>query len=75
MVLTRAFDDRMQRVQRQGKISFYIQSLGEEAISIGQGLALEPGDMLFPSYRNQGLFILRGTELVDLMCQCLSNTG
>jgi 2-oxoisovalerate dehydrogenase E1 component alpha subunit len=31
--------------------------------------------MLFPSYRNQGLFILRGTELVDLMCQCLSNTG
>jgi len=75
MVLTRAYDDRMQRVQRQGKISFYIQSLGEEAISIGQGLALEPGDMLFPSYRNQGLFILRGTELVDLMCQCLSNTG
>jgi len=75
MVLTRAYDDRMQRVQRQGKISFYIGSLGEEAISIGQGLALEPGDMLFPSYRNQGLFILRGTELVDLMCQCLSNTG
>jgi len=75
MVLTRAYDDRMQRVQRQGKISFYIQSLGEEAISIGQGLALEPSDMLFPSYRNQGLFILRGTELVDLMCQCLSNTG
>ena len=75
MVLTRAYDDRMQRVQRQGKISFYIQSLGEEAISIGQGLALEPSDMLFPSYRNQGMFILRGTELVDLMCQCLSNTG
>jgi len=75
MVLTRAYDDRMQRMQRQGKISFYMQSLGEEAVSIGQGLALEPGDMLFPSYRNQGLFILRGTALVDLMCQCLSNTG
>ncbi len=75
MVLTRAYDDRMQRVQRQGKISFYIQSLGEEAISIGQGLALAPDDMLFPSYRNQGLYILRGTRLVDMMCQCLSNTG
>jgi len=74
MVLTRAYDERMQRVQRQGKISFYIQSLGEEAISIGQGMALESGDMLFPSYRNQGLFILRGTGLVNLMCQCLSNT-
>ncbi len=74
MLLTRQFDDRMQRAQRQGKISFYMQSLGEEAISIAQGMALEAGDMMFPSYRNQGLFIMRGTSLVDLMCQCLSNT-
>jgi 2-oxoisovalerate dehydrogenase E1 component alpha subunit len=74
MMLTRQYDTRMQRVQRQGKISFYMQSLGEEAVSIGQGMALESGDMLFPSYRNQGLFILRGTSLVDMMCQCLSNT-
>jgi len=74
MVLTRAYDDRMQRMQRQGKISFYMLSLGEEAISIGQGMALEAGDMLFPAYRNQGLYILRGTSLVDMMCQCLSNT-
>jgi 2-oxoisovalerate dehydrogenase E1 component alpha subunit len=74
MLLTRQYDDRMQRMQRQGKISFYMQSLGEEAISIGQGMALKAGDMMFPAYRNQGLFILRGTSLVDLMCQCLSNT-
>ena len=74
MLLTRVYDDRMQKVQRQGKISFYMQSLGEEAISIGQGMALEDNDMLFPSYRNQGLFILRDTKLVDMMCQCLSNT-
>jgi len=75
MLLTRLYDARMQRMQRQGKISFYMQSLGEEAVSIGQGMALEHGDMLFPAYRNQGLFILRGTSLVDMMCQCLSNTG
>ena len=74
MLLTRQYDNRMQRAQRQGKISFYMQSLGEEAVSIGQGMALDHGDMLFPSYRNQGLFILRDTSLVDLMCQCLSNT-
>ena len=74
MLLTRFYDERMHRVQRQGKISFYMQSLGEEAVSIGQGMALDKDDMLFPSYRNQGLFILRGTSLVDMMCQCLSNT-
>jgi 2-oxoisovalerate dehydrogenase E1 component alpha subunit len=74
MLLTRQYDDRMRRMQRQGKISFYMESLGEEAVSIGQGMALETGDMLFPGYRNQGLFILRNTSIVDMMCQCLSNT-
>jgi 2-oxoisovalerate dehydrogenase E1 component alpha subunit len=74
MVLSRAYDDRMLRVQRQGKISFYMQALGEEAVSVGQGLAFEDGDMMFPAYRNQGLYIMRGTGLVEMMCQCLSNS-
>jgi 2-oxoisovalerate dehydrogenase E1 component alpha subunit len=74
MVLTRAYDERMQRMQRQGKITFYMQALGEEAVSIGQGLAFEDGDMLFPAYRNQGLYIMRDTGLVEMMCQCLSNS-
>jgi len=75
MLTTRLFDVRMQRMQRQGKISFYMKSLGEEAVSIAQCMALEPSDMLFPSYRNQGLQIARGRNLVDLMCQCLSNSA
>jgi len=74
MLLTRIYDDRMQRMQRAGKISFYIRSLGEEAVSVAQCMALRPADMLFPSYRNQGLYITRGIALVDLMCQLLSNT-
>ncbi len=74
MVLVRQYDDRMLRMQRQGKITFYIQSLGEEAVSVGAGLALRDTDMLFPHYRNQGLYIMRDTGLVDMMSQCLSNT-
>ena len=66
MLLTRIFDERMQRAQRSGKISFYMRSLGEEAVSVAQGMALRPGDMLFPSYRNQGLYIVRGKPLVYL---------
>jgi len=75
MLLNRVFDERMWQIQRQGRISFYMQALGEEAISIAQGMALRPGDMCFPSYRNQGLFMYRGTKLVEMMCQCLSNTN
>jgi 2-oxoisovalerate dehydrogenase E1 component alpha subunit len=74
MVLTRRFDDRMQRMHRQGRISFYMRSTGEEAVSVGAALALSPEDMLFPHYRTQGLHIVRGMPLVDMMCQCLSNT-
>src|SRR5579859_2067993 len=68
MLLTRLFDDRMQRTQRAGKISFYMRSLGEEAVSVAACMALRPVDMLFPSYRNQGLHIARGIPLVELMC-------
>ncbi|HNP36700.1 MAG TPA: thiamine pyrophosphate-dependent enzyme [Woeseiaceae bacterium] len=74
MMLNRVFDERMWQIQRQGRISFYMQALGEEAVSIAQAMALRPGDMCFPSYRNQGLFMYRGMKLVDMMCQCLSNT-
>jgi len=74
MVKNRVFDERMWQIQRQGRISFYIQALGEEAVSIGQAMALRHGDMCFPSYRNQGIFMYRGVKLVDMMCQCLSNT-
>ncbi len=74
MLMTRVFDDRMQRTQRQGRISFYVRSYGEEAVSVAGAQALQAGDMLFPSYRNQGLFVVRGVPLVDLMCQLLSNT-
>src|SRR5262249_8214306 len=69
MLLTRLFDERMQRMQRQGRMSFYIKSTGEEAIAVAAGMALSPKDMLFPSYRQQGLQIVRGRSLVDLMCQ------
>jgi len=74
MLLNRVFDRRMWQIQRQGRISFYMEALGEEAVSIAQGMALRPGDMCFPSYRNQALFMYRGMSLVDMMCQCLSNT-
>ena len=74
MQKTRIFDARMQIASRQKKISFYMQSLGEEAISIGQVLALNPDDMCFPTYRQQGILVARGYSLVDMMCQLLSNS-
>jgi 2-oxoisovalerate dehydrogenase E1 component alpha subunit len=73
MVITRAYDDRMYRMQRQGKTSFYMKCTGEEAIASAQALALEDDDMCFPTYRQQALLIARGYSLVDMMNQIYSN--
>src|ERR1700756_4712167 len=73
MLLTRAFDDRMYRAQRQGKTSFYMKCTGEEAIACAQALVLTREDMCFPSYRQQGLLITRGYPLVEMMNQIYSN--
>ena len=73
MLKTRLFDARMLIAQRQKKLSFYMQCLGEEAIAVAHALALESGDMNFPTYRQQGLLMAREVPLVELMCQLFSN--
>jgi 2-oxoisovalerate dehydrogenase E1 component alpha subunit len=73
MVTLRTFDARMQMAQRQGKTSFYMQHLGEEAVSCAFRKALSPGDMNFPTYRQAGLLIAGGYPMVTMMNQIYSN--
>jgi 2-oxoisovalerate dehydrogenase E1 component alpha subunit len=73
MMTLRSFDARMQMAQRQGKTSFYMQHMGEEAVSCAVRKALEPGDMNFPTYRQAGLMIAGGYPMLDMMCQVYSN--
>ncbi|WP_374648228.1 3-methyl-2-oxobutanoate dehydrogenase (2-methylpropanoyl-transferring) subunit alpha [Rhizorhabdus sp.] len=73
MALTRAFDERLYRAQRQGKTSFYMKCTGEEATSIAAAHALDYDDMCFPSYRQQGLLIARDWPIVDMINQIYSN--
>ncbi|HEY2929999.1 3-methyl-2-oxobutanoate dehydrogenase (2-methylpropanoyl-transferring) subunit alpha [Piscinibacter sp.] len=74
MLKTRIFDARMLIAQRQKKISFYMQCLGEEAIATAHALALADGDMCFPTYRQQGLLLARDdVSMVEMMCQLMSN--
>ncbi len=74
MLKTRIFDARMLIAQRQKKLSFYMQSLGEEAIGSAHALALSEGDMCFPTYRQQSLLMAREVPLLELICQLMSNS-
>jgi len=74
MLRTRSFDVRMQLAQRQKKMSFYMQCLGEEAIACAHAMALVDGDMCFPTYRQQGLLLARDDcNMVEMICQLYSN--
>ncbi|MBV2186184.1 MAG: 3-methyl-2-oxobutanoate dehydrogenase (2-methylpropanoyl-transferring) subunit alpha [Rhizobium sp.] len=73
MMRLRAFDARMLMAQRQGKTSFYMQHLGEEAVSCAFRKALLRGDMNFPTYRQAGLLIADDYPLVTMMNQIFSN--
>ncbi|MCA8002496.1 3-methyl-2-oxobutanoate dehydrogenase (2-methylpropanoyl-transferring) subunit alpha [Burkholderia metallica] len=75
MLKTRIFDARMMIAQRQKKISFYMLSLGEEAIGTAHAMALRHGDMCFPTYRQQSILIARDVPLERMICQLMSNEG
>ena len=73
MVLVRLMDERMLRLQRQGRLGFYMTSTGEEATHYGGAYPLRPGDWIFPSYREPGAAFWRGYALKDFMCQLMGN--
>ena len=75
MVRTRRVDERMVALQRQGRIGFYIGSVGEEAAIVGSAYALRRSDWIVPSYRELGAAFLRGFSLKQLCCQLLGNSG
>ena len=73
MMLVRILDERMLRLQRQGRMGFYLTSLGEEATHIGAAHALRMGDWLYPAYREVGAALYRGYPLRTFMCQLFGN--
>ena len=73
MQFIRILDERMLAAQRQGRISFYMQCLGEEAATVGSAAALDDKDMIMAQYREQGALRYRGFSLEQFMNQLFSN--
>jgi 2-oxoisovalerate dehydrogenase E1 component alpha subunit len=73
LVLVRTLDTRMLSLQRQGRIGFWVPSLGEEACQIGSAMALEKRDWIFPAYREPGAAIWRGVPIEMLIAQAYGN--
>ncbi|WP_187271884.1 thiamine pyrophosphate-dependent dehydrogenase E1 component subunit alpha [Aeromicrobium terrae] len=69
MVLARRMDQEALALQRQGELSLWLMSWGQEAAQVGSVTALRPTDMVFPSYREHAAALCRGVAPADLMRQ------
>jgi 2-oxoisovalerate dehydrogenase E1 component alpha subunit len=67
LVLVRRIDTEAIALQRQGELGIWASLLGQEAAQIGSARALEPQDMVFPTYREHGVAWCRGIDPVKLL--------
>lgn len=73
MLRMRAMDHVFYNAQRQGRISFYMTSTGEEGSIIGSAAALQADDTVFAQYREVGILHWRGMSMQEIADQCFSN--
>jgi len=75
MLSIRVIDARMIALQRQGRIGFYGEALGQEASVVGAAAALSPRDWLVPALREAGAGLYRGMSLGTYLAQILGNSN
>eukprot|EP00250_Pteridium_aquilinum_P014101 c21779_g1_i1 orf=107-1513(-) len=73
MVTLQVMDSVFYDAQRQGRISFYVTTIGEEAINIASAAALCDTDVVFSQYREPGVLMWRGFTLQQFANQCYGN--
>lgn len=73
MLLLAGMDKLLYEAQRQGRISFYMTSTGEEATQFGSAEALHPQDTIYAQYRETGVLLTRGFSLQQMLHQLTGN--
>ena len=67
MKLSRLFDEKCIKLQRQGRLGTYAPCIGQEASSLGTAFALKESDWLFPAYRENCALFFRGYPMENLL--------
>jgi len=69
LLFPRMIEEKMLNLLRQGKISKWFSGIGQEAISVGTVLAMEPDEYILPMHRNLGIFTGRKIPFAKLFSQ------
>ena len=67
MARIRRFDNEATALQRQGQMGLWVPAVGQEAAQIGSGYGVGPNDHIFPSYREHGVAITHGVDLMSIV--------
>ena len=67
MLLARRFDERMLRLQRQGRIGTFAPIKGQEAAQLGSVATLRRTDWMVPSFRETGAMLWRGWPMEKIL--------
>jgi pyruvate dehydrogenase E1 component alpha subunit len=67
MAVMRRFDGEATALQRQGQLGLWIPAIGQEAAQIGSGYGVGHNDHIFPSYREHGVAITHGIDLMSIL--------
>nr|MBP6334766.1 dehydrogenase [Bacteroidia bacterium] len=71
----RLIEEKMLVLLRQGKIAKWFSGIGQEAISVGCGLGLNPEEYILPMHRNLGVFTTRNIPMNRLFSQWQGKEG
>ncbi len=75
MVRIRVTDARMMALQRQGRIGFYGEAVGQEAAIVGSAAVTRPEDWIVPALREAGVGLYRGLTLDSYIAQIFGNAA
>jgi 2-oxoisovalerate dehydrogenase E1 component alpha subunit len=67
MVKNRSFDTKAITLQRTGQLGTYASTLGQEAIGVGIGAAMQKNDVFCPYYRDYGAQFWRGVKMSEVL--------
>lgn len=72
IVRVRLFEEVTIQLFQNAKIIGYLHpSIGNEAAEVGSSFALKDGDIIFPTHRGHGYFVLRGANLKKMMAELM----
>jgi pyruvate dehydrogenase E1 component alpha subunit len=74
MLLARGIDDEAVRLQNQGALDLWLSCRGQEAAQVASAIAVGEEAVIFPSYREHAVAVVRGVDAVSLVAQWAGRT-